>query len=103
MFIKGHEKEGDKVFVADTDVGDYYLGHETYPIDKFKRSDFSGKNARAWFIEDMTTDELFPERLAWFQENARLVANYDVTVRGRTFKMRVYLYDPAWETLQNGP
>ena len=33
--------------------------------------------------------------LRWIDANAQLMANFDVHVRARIFKMRVYLYDPT--------
>jgi Dolichyl-phosphate-mannose-protein mannosyltransferase len=102
-FIQERQNQGDLVFSGEPDVGDYYLGQQTFYIGNFEEEALKREHRRAWFVTDMNTAELFPQQLAWIEENARQVANFDVPVRGRTFKMRVYLYDPAWETNQGGP
>ncbi|OGO35107.1 MAG: hypothetical protein A2W35_11500 [Chloroflexi bacterium RBG_16_57_11] len=98
IFIRERLQDDDLVFAGDPDVGDYYLGQRTFSTGDFEESAFRSKFRRAWFVIDMNTQELYPQQLAWIEEHARQVANFDVPLRGRTFKMRVYLYDPAWET-----
>jgi hypothetical protein len=102
-FIQARQRESDLVFLSDTDLGNYYLERPTQPMANFNRDMLLENNNRVWFIEDMTTEELFPQRLTWIQENAWPAASFDVTVRGRNFKMRVYLFDPAWENVQHSP
>jgi hypothetical protein len=97
-FIQERQLTDDLVFAGEPDVGDYYLGQRTFSIGDFEENALKRKNRRAWFVTDMNTQELHPKQLAWIEEHARQVANFDVAVRGRTLKMRVYLYDPDWET-----
>ena len=97
-FIQEKQLDEDLVFAGEPEVGDYYLGRRTFSIGDFEESALKRKNRRAWFVTDMNTQELYPQQMAWIEEHARQVANFDVAVRGRTFEMRVYLYDPAWET-----
>jgi hypothetical protein len=97
-FFRERQGSDDLVFSGEPDVGDYYLGQRTFSLGNFDESALKRKNRRAWFVTDMNTEELYPQQLSWIEEHTRQVANFDVAVRGRTFKMRVYLYDPAWET-----
>ena len=102
-FIQERKQSDDLVFSSEADVGDYYLGQRTFSMGNFDESALKRKYRRAWFVTDMNTQELYPQQLAWIEEHARQVANFDVAVRGRTFLMRVYLYDPAWETKRFQP
>jgi 4-amino-4-deoxy-L-arabinose transferase-like glycosyltransferase len=94
-YIQTHAEPGDRIVSADKAVGDYYLAAETTNLDAFRPDDAAGASARTWFVEDMTAAIVFPQKLAWIQANARQVADFDVHVHARTFRMRVYLYDPG--------
>ena len=50
---------------------------------------------RVWFVEDMVAQQIFPDVHNWLRENTQQVANLDVHIQARNFKMRVYLYDPV--------
>jgi hypothetical protein len=91
-FVEENQKAGDLVVVANTGVGDYYLGAGTIGFKQLDVRDLEGVS-RAWFVEDLTVKDLFPAQHAWMEENARLAANFDNTVSARVFTMRVYLYD----------
>jgi hypothetical protein len=49
---------------------------------------------RVWFVEDMNVRSKWPHVLRWIQRHAAQVAEMDVYVQARHYKMRVYLYDP---------
>jgi hypothetical protein len=102
-FIKAEEKAGDMVFLTNRDIGQYYLSHQVYSFWDFKEKYFIENGGRAWFVVDLTTEELNPKHLAWIEKNAQHIANFDVALRGRNFKMRVYLYDPTWGQIQTTP
>jgi hypothetical protein len=77
-------------------MGDYYL--ESDIITDFSFLDYDAlaeTNLRYWFIEDNNLGEKDPEILKWVTKNSELIANRDVAVRARKFKMRIYLYDPS--------
>lgn len=95
QLIQYYKQPGDLVALADNVHGPYYL-HE--PTENLYRMDLQGLangTQRVWFIEDINLGDKMPQKLHWIQANARLVANFDVYVRARNFKMRVYLYDPG--------
>jgi mannosyltransferase len=96
QFIKEKGQVDDIVFLGDPDVGNYYLSRRTYHLGDFDANAVSQSSRRSWFIVDMNTPELFPETLTWIEEHGHQVADFDVAVRGRTYTMRVYLYNPAW-------
>jgi uncharacterized membrane protein len=90
------KKPGDIVIVTEEGMAQYYLEGEN--INDFSFIDYdalSESGQRYWFIEDNNLGEKDPQILEWVKENSELVANKDVEVRARTFKMRIYLFDPA--------
>jgi hypothetical protein len=102
-FVQERQKEGDRIYIGNTDVGDYYMGRRTIPMEKFSPDQIASNNRRIWFIEDFTLGERLPNTLAWIWANAQPMASFDVVVRGRIFTMRVYLYDPACKNVRCAP
>jgi mannosyltransferase len=87
---------GDRVVLTNTKLGDYYTeGEETINFWRIDYDSLSTEEGRVWFIEDNNLGEKQPKILRWVEQNSDLIANYDVHVRARIFKMRVYLYNPA--------
>lgn len=90
------KEPGDMVIVTEERMAQYYLEDEN--INDFSFIDYdtlADSGQRYWFIEDNNLGEKDPQILEWVKENSELVANRDVEVRARTFKMRIYLFDPA--------
>ncbi len=90
------KEPGDLVVVTEARMGDYYLDADI--IHNFRDLDYESlaeSNQRYWFVEDNNLGEKEPEILDWVKKNSELIATNDVAVRARTFKMRIYLYDPA--------
>jgi mannosyltransferase len=90
------KEPGDLVVVTEPRMGDYYLDADI--IQDFGDLDYEAlaeSNQRYWFVEDNNLGEKEPEILDWVKKNSELIANNDVAVRARTFKMRIYLYDPS--------
>ncbi len=86
----------DKVVVTNTRLGDYYSeGDETVNYRALDYDNLAEEEGRYWFVVDNNLGDKQPRLLGWVEENGELVENYDVHVRARNFKMRVYLYDPA--------
>lgn len=102
-FIRERQKEGDRVYVSNTDIGDYYMERRTIPMEKFNADQIALSDRRTWFIEDFTLRERLPNALIWIWANAQPKASFDVVVRGRIFTMKVYLYDPACKNVRCPP
>ena len=87
---------GDMVVVTEQRMGDYYLEDDvSYNYSYLDYDKLPDSNQRYWFVVDNNLGEKKPEILEWVKENSELIANNDVVVRARKFKMRVYLYDPS--------
>jgi mannosyltransferase len=94
-YIEANRQPGDLVITTNREIGDYYLGTQTFTYDLKDLAELAAGENRLWLVEDLTTGELFPEALAWIHEHARQLAVYDVHFSVRNFIMRVYLYDPT--------
>lgn len=92
-FVDQHRLPGELVVVYDR-VGKYYLKTGVIDIDKFDPAILADQQGRTWFVEDMNVAERYPQTLIWIQQHTRQVADFDVHVHARTFKMRVHIYDP---------
>lgn len=93
--IQQNKTAGDLVVSANPRLGNYYLRENTVPMEGLALSRIITNGNRVWFVEDMNVKELYPELHGWLAGNAQLVANLDVHVHARNFKMRIFLYDPA--------
>jgi mannosyltransferase len=94
-YVERHRVEGDLIAVTFPAAGDYYLGEMTLWIPEMKPEDIELSGRRVWFVENDAIDWDYPGIQAWIKKNTELVANYDVHVNSaRTYKMRVFLYDP---------
>lgn len=93
-WVKEHKQDGDLVVTMNPELADHYLQDTTTHYDKIDMATIGDRGRRVWFVEDLTVGEALPQTSAWLEQNARLVANMDVHVQARNFKMRVYLYDP---------
>lgn len=90
------KEPGDMVIVTEQLMGDYYLEDGiTYNYNYLDYENLPGSDNKYWFIVDNNLGEKDPDILKWVKENSELIANKDVVVRARKFKMRVYLYDPS--------
>ena len=93
--IKSRKEPGDLVVVDNTGIGDYYMGEKTLPINWVDFESLKAEGARFWFVEDMNIQTKYPpEILSWIWQNSHLEGIFDVPVRARNFRMRVYLYEP---------
>lgn len=94
--INRYKEADDKVVVTNTLLGDYYTeGKDTINYRALDLEDLPMDGRRYWFVEDNNVGDKSPATLHWLQENADLKAVFDVHVRARVFKMRVYLYEPG--------
>ncbi len=91
QIVQEEKSADDLVVVANTGVGNYYLGKEVVGFRQFSRLGLD-QYRRVWLVEDMTVKQLFPEEHAWLEENTQLVANLDNHFSARVFTMRVYVY-----------
>lgn len=97
QFIQERQLPGDLVVSSDREIGEYYLQDKPLPLSRFEPDQALASTNRFWIVEDMMVDELYPQKARWVEENARLMAAFDVIVHARNFKMRVYLFDPHLE------
>jgi mannosyltransferase len=91
--VRERKADGDLVAAANSDLGDYYLQDRTIDFGSLDLASIEGNEVRVWFVEDMIAQDVFPDVHNWLEKNTQLVANFDVHVQARNFKMRVYLYD----------
>jgi hypothetical protein len=90
------KEPGDIVVVTEQRMGNFYLeGDIVYDFSFLDYDSIAESNQRYWFVEDNNLGEKDPEILKWVKKNSELIANEDVAVRARKFKMRIYLYDPS--------
>jgi hypothetical protein len=94
-FVREHKQVGDLVVAANTELGDYYLQDRTMSLRSVDLASIEKNKNRVWFVEDMVAQQIFPDAHNWLKENTQQVANLDVHIQARNFKMRVYLYDPV--------
>jgi hypothetical protein len=94
-FIQSHKEPGEIILSANKDLGDYYLQEKTKGLDRFDINDIKESRVKVWIVDDWGAKDINPASIRWVEENASLVAIYDVWVQARNFSMRVYLYDPA--------
>lgn len=94
QFIDRYKEPGEKVVVTNALLANYYSNDATWNYLTLDLDNLPQDQGRIWFVEDNTLGDLHPETVKWLQENTNLIANFDVRVRARNFKMRVYRYDP---------
>jgi 4-amino-4-deoxy-L-arabinose transferase-like glycosyltransferase len=88
------KEPGDQVVVTNTQLGDFYTGEPTQNYIRFDTENLPDDGSRIWFVEDNNLGEKIVDKLRWVETNSEMIANFDVHVRARNFKMRVYLLDP---------
>lgn len=103
-FIQEHAGENDRIVTPQPELADYYLQTlATSSLHWGDVDDMLGDEERVWFVLDLTTPSKEPAKHRWIVNNAQHVAAFDVTVAGRTFPMRIYLYEkqPAEQQAQD--
>ena len=94
-YVESLKKPDDLVISANRLTAEYYMEGAVMTMNGLDKQDLDGIVQRTWFVQDMNVEERYPDVLRWIDANAQLMANFDVHVRARIFKMRVYLYDPT--------
>lgn len=94
-YVQQQKAERDLVIVPDHNLADYYLQEQTVSMGGVNLTRLREVEGKVWFLEDMNVEVKYPQLYEWMLENSELVANMDVHLRARNFKMRVYMYDPA--------
>lgn len=94
-YIKANKEPGDIVVVSNHLLGNFYMQEQTININRLDLKSLDPDIRRIWFVEDMNVGNKTPDALRWIQKNGSLMANYDVQLRARNFKMRIYIYDSA--------
>lgn len=93
--VQDGKTPGDDVVTTRTPLGEYYLREPVVWTQGLSPAEITAKGARTWFVIDNETGFISPELRSWLRARAELVAVRDVYIPGKTFEMRVYLYDPA--------
>lgn len=91
-FISLNKAPEDLVVAGNRVLAEFYLKQPVVSYSQYS-ADLLADHPRAWFIEDLTMEELFPELRTWLRRNVPLVADFDNHVYARVFTMRVYLYE----------
>ncbi len=94
-FVETQMLPEDVIVSANSKMAEYYLDGNIISMAAMDPAGLEQLEQRTWFVEDMTAGERFPEVLSWIDANAQVTAIFDVHVRARNFKMRVYLWDPS--------
>lgn len=102
QYVQQHRKPNDIIISPNPDVSNLYLDEKAFPLLDWDPASLDSPG-RAWILEDMVVQEMLPDKLAWLRENAREVADFDVHVQARNFKMRVYLYTPPHTVTKQEP
>lgn len=89
QFIGERAQPGDSIVTRDMDIVNYYLGEGRLNILTWDAEPPPG-TGRVWYLEDMIVAEQFTEQLARVMKEADPMAEYDVRLPGRTYRMRVY-------------
>lgn len=95
--IKDQANVDDLIFAANPELAGYYLSQQVSSISEFDERMLTNQDLQTWFVIDMTTEELFPNKYEWIKEHTQYVENFDVAVRGRIFIMQVYYLDTSLE------
>lgn len=97
-FIRERAQEDDRIVTAKQELADHYMQTSTSSMSWGGVDDMLGDEDRVWFVIDLTAPAKEPRKHRWIVNNARHVASFDVAVAGRTFPMRVYLYEAGQTT-----
>jgi len=89
QFIGERAQPGDSIVIRDMDIVNYYVGEGRLNILTWDAEPPPG-TGRVWYVEDMIVAEQFPGQLARVMQSAEPMAEYDVRLPGRTYRMRVY-------------
>lgn len=89
MYVAEHAQAGDTVVTSDYEIAAYYLNNPNLRVIIWD-SEQVLEAGRVWYVEDMTVAERYPEPLARALTSAQPMADFDVRLPGRTFRMRVY-------------
>jgi uncharacterized membrane protein len=95
QFVRDKMGEDDLIVTTMPRVGEYYLGQEVDWIGAINPINIVDDGQRVWFVEDNRIKYIDPKIQEWVEDNAKLVADFDVPTSVYTYKMRVYLYDPS--------
>lgn len=88
------KEPGEAVVVTNPILGDYYSKEPTIRYRELNFENLPQDQGAIWFVEDNNVGDKNPKLVRWLVENTDLIANFDVHVSARNFKMRVYRYDP---------
>jgi mannosyltransferase len=96
QLVRQKKQPGDFIISRHRRLGDYYMQESTLGFEQIDLSSIERSKVRIWFVEDANGKVKFPQVHHWIQENTRLISDFgtDVSIRGRSYQVRVFLYDP---------
>lgn len=86
--------EGDMIVSSRSEIGRYYLGRNVVPSQAIVPENIINEKRTAWFVLDNQTGNVPQKLQTWLNEHASLKSVRDVSLPGKTFEMRVFLYQP---------
>jgi hypothetical protein len=92
--VQNSMEETDLVVASRHEIGDYYLDHEVIPSYSVSPEKLTAQGKRAWFVLDNQTGNVSHELRSWLNENGQLRGIMDVSLPGKLFEMRVFLFQP---------
>lgn len=91
--VQKEKADGDQFVSTRVELGEYYLDQEVIDATHLDPKVITASGKRTWLVIDNRSS--YPNKLEkWIAENTELVGVHDVYLPGKTFMMRVYLYDP---------
>lgn len=93
-YVAARQQPGDLVIVPNKELANYYIDGRLENMGTVDVATLQSSPQPIWLIEDMTVSAKWPQLAAWLHREPTLVAEFDVTIRARTFTMRVYRYEP---------
>ena len=95
QFVQSHKGPGEIILSGNRELGDYYSQEKTSALDAFGIDNIKRSGVKVWIVDDWGAKDIHSDTIMWVEENAELVAVYDVWIQARNFSMRVYLFDPV--------
>ncbi len=98
--IKDRGREDDLVVAFWPEFSPFYLGREIIPWRDIRPEAVINAGSRCWFLLDSETIWVNPEMKDWVPRNAELIEVLYLRLPEENFNLRLYLYDPAKNSLE---
>lgn len=94
-YIDARRAPEDRVVAPQRELAEYYLGERASHLAQIDLAQIEAGEQTVWFVENLNAAELYPDVVRWLKREAELRGVFDVSVKARTFTMRVYRYVPS--------